>query len=105
LNTLSPFVAEVVEEGIPTAIEDGGLRHGVPSRGITAPTLRIIAGFQSTFQTRPAGYGHGTNPSIASVGPRTPQLIDPKLLLFDASKQTRATISWERCFRGARSAS
>jgi hypothetical protein len=75
---LSPFLAEVVEEGIPTAIEDGGLRHGVLSRGTTAPTLKIIASFRSTFQMRPAGCGHGTNPSIASVGPRTPQLIDPK---------------------------
>jgi hypothetical protein len=90
LNTLSPALAEVVEEGIPTAIEDGGLRHGMLSRGTTAPTLKIIASFRSTFQLRPAGHGHGTNPSIASVGPRTSQLVDPKLLRSIRPK--RATV-------------
>jgi hypothetical protein len=69
---LSPFVAEVVEEGIPTAIEDGGLRHCVLFRGTTAPTLRIIAGFRSTFQMRAAGYRQATNPFVALVGSRTP---------------------------------
>jgi hypothetical protein len=63
------FLAEVVEEGIPAAIEDGGLRHGVLSGGTTAATLGIIAGFRSAFQMRPAGYGHGSNRSVARVGP------------------------------------
>ena len=64
LNTLSSLLAEDVEEGIPAAIEDGGLRHGVLSGRITAPTLGIIAGFRSAFQMRPAGYGHGTNTEV-----------------------------------------
>jgi hypothetical protein len=65
LNTLSSFPAEVVEEGIPAAIEDGGLRLGVLSVGTTGPTSGIIADFRSAIQKRPAGYGHGTNTSVA----------------------------------------
>jgi hypothetical protein len=70
LNTLSPFPAEGIEEGIPAEIEDGGLMHGVLSGGTTAHTLGIIAGFRSAFQMRPAGYGQGTNTAVARFGPR-----------------------------------
>jgi hypothetical protein len=42
LNTLWSFLAEVLEEGMPAAIEDVGLRNGVHSR--EGPP-RIIDGF------------------------------------------------------------